>query len=109
LNQHTRGGQETFDAYVEQLAANARDVGMEAASRADPDWFQTVLEWIWSLPEGYDFDADTIRREFGRSSAAGAAMRTARRRGHIEPSGVSQSRSASRHAGLQLRWVRLPG
>lgn len=95
-----------LDAYIQQLNAHARDTGMEAARSADPDWSSDVLAWIWNLPQGYEFDADTIRQVFGRSNASGAVIRTARKRGYIEQAGVSRSKSVTRHAGLQLQWVR---
>lgn len=101
-----RQSQLTLDAYREQLATNARDTGMAAARRADPDWSERVLSWIWNLPTGLTFDADTISSEFGRSSAAGAVIRTSSQKGYIRSVGLSRSKSATRHGGFQLTWER---
>jgi hypothetical protein len=95
-------------AYADALARAASEEGMEGSRSADPDWFRRVLEWVWSMPAGHAFDADDIRAKFGRSTAAGAVIREASRKGYTRSVGVSRSKSTTRHAGLQLRWERLP-
>jgi hypothetical protein len=103
-------GQTELDAYAAEMADRARETGEERALNVttDDDWNDRAWRAIVRLTElGIEFDADDLRAAVGRppsQGAMGAIIHKARRAGMIEAVGFGRSRSATRHAGLQLRW-----
>lgn len=98
--------QQTLEAYARELAENARDHGLAVAEAADAEWADRAYAWIEGLEPGAELDADDLRFELGRSSAAGSVFRRASRAGLIEPIGISTSRAVTRHGGISRRWRR---
>jgi hypothetical protein len=99
---------EQLDLYRRSAAETARDAGLAAAHRGDPDTFAEALQTIKVLAElGREFCADDVRTWTTPTTSTGvmgSAFREAHRRGWIVPVGVTVARSVSRRRGLQRTW-----
>jgi hypothetical protein len=104
------GGEDTAQATLEDhrqtLAERARDIGMTSAEMSDAEWCRKVSDWIYDLPAGFQFTADTLRSEWGATKASGSVIRTAASRRVIVRAGYTESKAVSRHCGTIALWVR---
>lgn len=98
--------QATLDEYLTDLGRNARDHGLRVAVASDAEWCDRVNDWIYALPAGARFTADTIRTEHGSSRATGSVIRSCARRRIIVRVGYTESTSPTRHAGTIAIWER---
>lgn len=102
----TAGEQERLEQFRLDFTERARDTGLQTAERNDAEWSERVFEWIEDLEPGTEVTADDVRSAFGPSMAVGSVFRRASRARLIECIGMSQSRSLTRHAGIQRVWRR---
>lgn len=96
-----------LESYRAELATNARDTGQVRAARSDPDYCRDVGEWIYNLPTGYEFTADTIRSAFGASPASGSVLSKSAKDGAITHIGWTTSKAITRHAAPLRVWRRM--
>lgn len=107
-DQRTASDQEQDDLFTwaRSMASAARNAGEDRAKVSDPDYCRDLEEWIYNLPAGYEFDANTIRSMFGASNAAGAVVGSAARKRLIEHVGWTKSRAITRHGADIKIWRR---
>lgn len=95
-----------LEDYRKQLVTTAKDAGLKAARRGDPDGFDLAVRTIRRLVrEGFEVDADAVRHEVViATNAIGAAFGFLSKRGEIRCVGYRVSTSPSRHGGLLRIW-----
>jgi hypothetical protein len=98
--------QPTLDEYRQGLLERARDTGMGAAERADPEWAEAALDWFEQLPPGAIVSGDDLRAARGTSNASGPVFLRAAKLGLIAKYDVVTSTSPTRHGALTRRWIR---